>query len=73
MKGDPFWKIYAITNGYQIIVLGTPPNDDDLPLGENDPLSHNCDEMGCPSVGPHIVKRIPVMHAMPELEWARIS
>ena len=28
------------------------PNDEDLPEEEK----HNCDSMGCPSVGPHILQ-----------------
>lgn len=63
-KPDGFWKIDAETNGYQIIVWGDPPD-----LDGSDPLCHNCDEMGCPSVGGHIVCRIPVMYPNPELTW----
>jgi len=59
-----FWKIEAYTNGYQIIVLGDPPQE-----YEGDQLPHNCDEMGCGSLD-HVVARIPIMYAIPELAWA---
>ncbi len=61
---DVFWKIEAYTNGYQIVVLGTPPMDQE----EGDPLYHNCDAMGC-SGGEHVVARIPVLAPHPELNW----
>ena len=54
-----FWKINAFTNGYQIVVLGSPPNH------------HNCDQMGCGSVGDHVLCRIPIMYPVPELRWAK--
>jgi len=60
-----FWRIEAYTNGNQIVVLGDPPI-----LEEDDPLSHNCDEMGCSSVE-HVVARIPIMYPCPQLEWLR--
>lgn len=61
-----FWKLETYTNGYQIVVLGSPPSDQ----GEDDPLCHNCDEMGCSSVE-HVIARIPIMYPLPELSWAK--
>ena len=60
----PFHKIEAYTNGYQIVVIGIPPE-----LPEDDPLSHSCDAMGCGSLD-HVVARIPVMEPTPELDWS---
>ena len=53
---NEYWKIDAETNGYQILIWGTPADVQD----ENDPAYHNCDAMGCPSVGGHIVAIIPL-------------
>ena len=63
---NEFWKLDAYTNGYQIIVFGIPPEQE-----EDNPLLHNCDAMGCGSVGPHLLVRIPVMQPYPELSWVR--
>ena len=60
-----FWEIEAYTNGYQIVVMGYPPDNDELDA----PPYHNCDEMGCGSLD-HVVARIPIMSPMPELAWA---
>ncbi len=62
-----FWKLDAYTNGYQIVVLGTPPYRDDY--DENDPNAHNCDAMGCGSLD-HVLCKIPILAPMPELSWA---
>lgn len=67
-----FWEIKAFTNGYQIVVLGSPPDSEDLGISEDDPLNHNCDEMGCGSIE-HVLARIPVMHPTPYLWWARLG
>lgn len=40
-------------NAHEIVVLGVPFDTED----EKDPLFHNCDAMGCGSVGPHVVLR----------------
>ncbi len=64
-----FWKIEAFTNGYQIVVMGSPPDSEDLGIPDDDLLNHNCDDMGCGSVGDHVLCRIPVMQPMPELNW----
>ena len=66
-----FWKINAFTNGYQIVVLGSPPNPEDLDIPDDDPRHHNCDQMGCGSVGDHVLCRIPIMYPVPELRWAK--
>lgn len=60
-----FWKLDAYTNGYQIIILGEPPQD----LPEDGPLYHNCDEMGCATFD-HVLVRLPIMYPTPELNWA---
>lgn len=60
-----YWDIEAYTNGYEIVVVGYPPNDEDLPPGSP---THNCDQMGCGSLD-HVVARIPVNTPTPELEW----
>ena len=66
---DGYWEIDAYTNGYQIVVVGYPPNDEDLPEGSP---THSCDQMGCGSLD-HVVARIPVMAPMVELEWNGIK
>ena len=67
---DGFYKIEAYTNGYQIVILGHPPQDDELPEGAP---AHNCDVMGCGSVGPHVVAYVPVLAPAPELEWGKVG
>jgi hypothetical protein len=37
----------------EVVVLGVPFDTED----ETHPLFHNCDAMGCGSVGPHVVLR----------------
>ena len=64
---EGFYEIKAYTNGYVIIVEGTPPEGTSL----DDPVAHNCDAMGCGVC--HIVARIPVLEPTPELEWARLN
>jgi hypothetical protein len=39
-------KVDVFTNGHEMIVTGEPFTAD-----------HNCDEMGCSSIGPHVVFR----------------
>lgn len=39
----------------QVVALGSPPPDHDV--SEDSPLYHNCDRMGCGSVGAHVVDR----------------
>ncbi len=67
---EGFWEIKAFTNGYQIVVLGSPPDVEDLDIPDDDPRNHSCDQMGCSSVGDHVLCRIPIMYPMPELRWA---
>ena len=55
---NEYYKITAYTNGYQIVILGDPPEYD-----ESDPNSHNCDEMGCGSLE-HVLDRIPIMRPL---------
>lgn len=58
-----YWKIDAVTNGYQIVVFGTPLDvDDGIP--EDSPDSHNCDVMGCGSMD-HVIYKIAVRHRPP--------
>ncbi len=69
MIPETYWKIDAYTNGYTVVIIGVPPN-----LPEDNPLSHNCDAMGCGSVGPHVIARIPIMGIpimapTPEIYW----
>ena len=66
---EGFYQINAYSNGSIIVVLGTP--DDELP--DEHPLTHNCDDMGCGSVGPHVVAVIPVQEPIPQLEWGKIE
>ena len=64
---DGFWKLENVyTNGYQIVVLGVPPQDSEL----EGPPYHNCDEMGCGSLD-HVIAKLPIMYPTPELEWAK--
>ena len=53
-----YHRIKSYTNGYQIVILGMPPEFD-----EGDPLQHNCDEMGC-GWGEHVLDRVPVMRPL---------
>jgi hypothetical protein len=52
VSGAPegFEPIEAWTDGKQIVVLGSPPDEDN-----GDDPQHNCDAMGCSSVGPHVL------------------
>lgn len=53
-----YWRIDAVTNGYQIVVFGTPLGvDDGIP--EDSPDSHNCDVMGCGSLD-HVIYKIEI-------------
>jgi hypothetical protein len=60
-----YWEIEAYTNGNQIVILGIPPEDEEM----NNPPFHNCDQMGCGTFD-HVVARIPVMSPTPELNWS---
>lgn len=56
------WEpIEAWTDGTRIIVLGTPPDEDQEP----EP-THNCDAMGCGSFGPHVLAYFDHPHAAAE-------
>lgn len=48
-KGGEFVEAYKTDK--EIIVLGEPETDDE---------SHNCDEMGCGTFGPHVLYRFPI-------------
>lgn len=39
------------------VVLGRPP---DTGLNEDSPFYHNCDAMGCGSVGDHVIARFTI-------------
>jgi hypothetical protein len=43
---DGWKRVEVYTNGAALVVCGKPDSDDE---------SHNCDEMGCGSVGPHVL------------------
>ena len=60
-----FWKLDAYTNGYQIVVLGDPPHEEEMVHQ----LYHNCDQMGCGSLD-HVVAVVPIMTPTPELRWS---
>lgn len=68
--GIPFdyWKIEAYTNGHQIVVVGDPPADP-----EDEMLMHSCDEMGCGSVGPHVIAYVPIYGPIPALLALKVS
>lgn len=56
MEKNGFVPMRAYTDGVQVLLMGTPPNEEnitekDLQSGNH----HNCDLMGCLSVGPHIL------------------
>jgi len=47
-------KLRAIevwTNGERLVILGEPPDEDECA----DEYGHDCDQMGCGSVGPHVI------------------
>jgi len=39
------------TNGERLVILGEPPDEDEY----SDEYGHDCDQMGCGSVGPHVI------------------
>lgn len=43
------------TDGERIVVLGSPED-----LGSEGECIHNCDQMGCSSVGPHVLASVYV-------------
>lgn len=51
-----WWGIKAYTNGKKLVVCGVPDTDDE---------SHNCDQMGCGSVGDHVLHIINLAAAEP--------
>ena len=51
---DDFVPITAYTDGQEIVILGSPPDEDRDPHG----AKHDCDAMGCGSLG-HVVGRFP--------------
>jgi hypothetical protein len=59
-----YWKLDAYTNGYQIVVIGNPPQETD-----EEAALHNCDQMGCGSLE-HVIASIPILQPTPELFWA---
>jgi hypothetical protein len=65
---EGFYPIDGYTNGREIVILGFPPQDDELPEGAQ---GHSCDEMGCGSVGPHVVAIIDLPEEVPQLAWAK--
>jgi len=38
------------TNGDTLVVLGVPDSEN-----EDEETGHNCDQMGCGSIGPHVI------------------
>jgi hypothetical protein len=52
------------TNGTVVILTGNVPTDEE----DAPELTHNCDEMGCGSVGPHVVAR-GVIDYWDGLDW----
>ena len=46
-----YFRVEAYSNGREVVVMGMPHADDE---------SHNCDAMGCSSVGLHVVYRFPI-------------
>lgn len=48
---DGWLPIEAWTDGKQVVVLGTPDDDENLPEEQ----WHDCDAMGCSSVGNHVL------------------
>ena len=50
-KGSKLVEAYLTDT--EVVVCGEAPYDEDLPEEEQ----HNCDEMGCGSIGPHVLYR----------------
>lgn len=71
---DGFWKIEAYTNGYQIVVVGTPLGEDELGFAydEWDEWAHDCDRMGCGTFS-HVIARIPIMHRPSRELWPKYN
>lgn len=46
-------RLAYLTAGGIVLVMGTPPDEE----GGDETPSHNCDEMGCGSVGGHVLER----------------
>jgi len=51
-----FHRIEAWTNGVTVVLLGFPPDEGDDP----DQCLHDCDAMGCSSLGEHVLARLTV-------------
>lgn len=50
---------FRLTNDGRLAVLGLPGHlPDSRRPPETGPDAHNCDQMGCPSAGPHVVAYI---------------
>ncbi len=62
---EDYWRINAYTNGHQIVVVGSPPSEEEVE--EDEMLMHNCDAMGCNSVGSHVLAYIPLYGPVPAL------
>lgn len=40
------------TDGSKLVIFGDPPDEDAF---EDEAMGHDCDLMGCGSVGPHVI------------------
>jgi len=49
-----YHRIEAWTNGVRVVLLGDAPDDETDPECE----MHNCDAMGCSSLGHHVLARL---------------
>lgn len=70
---DGYWRLNEVyTNGNIIVVLGTPLDSEELGIPDDDPQNHSCDEMGCSSVGNHVLCHLTIANPHPALLWTRL-
>jgi hypothetical protein len=70
---DGWLPVEAWSDGKRVVICGTPADDEASGLPEEE--WHNCDVMGCGSIGPHIVGIFELPNAIqlptrkPFMEW----
>jgi len=54
---DGYEAVEAYANDKEVVVMGTPDSDDE---------SHNCDALGCGSIGSHVIARFSLTRSQPQ-------